>query len=152
MDFNISVVVSRYRLLKLRQIRKRGQCGREHSENVDSVLHWQADRLVQMTERVLGHNPLEILFLALDPISKTSVGLHRQQRENCIDIASLDDVAALRSVNLAEDMVVDMISVSIVCLDCKNGSQLRIFRLLNSFESAGHGFRRRMCSDCCRGQ
>jgi len=64
-----------------------------------------------MTERVLGHYSLEILFLALDSISRTSVGLHRQERENCIDIALLDDFAALRSVNLAEDMVVDMISV-----------------------------------------
>jgi hypothetical protein len=25
-----------------------------------------------------------------------------------------------------------------MCLDCKNGSQLRIFRLLNSFESAAN--------------
>jgi hypothetical protein len=67
--------------------------------------------LVQATERVLGHNPLEILFVALDAISKAPVGLHRQQRENCIDVALFDDIAALRSVNLAKDVVVDMICV-----------------------------------------
>ena len=70
-----------------------------------------ASRLVQAAERVLGHDPLEILFIALDAISKPSVGFHRQQRENCIDVALRDDTAALRSVILAKDVVVDMVCV-----------------------------------------
>src|SRR5664279_773471 len=67
--------------------------------------------LVQAAERVLGRNPLEILFVALDAISKASIGLHRQQCENCIDVALRDDIAALRPLNLAKDVVVDMVCV-----------------------------------------
>jgi hypothetical protein len=72
---------------------------------------WEGGPLVRTTKRLLGHDPLKILFPALDAIAKAPVGLYRQQREDRIDVALLDDIAALRSVNLAGDMVVDMIGV-----------------------------------------
>jgi hypothetical protein len=90
------------RVKKTRQIKNLGP-------RFDSIETQKA--LVQATERVLGHDPLEILFVALDAISQASVGLHRQQRENCVDVALLDHIAALWPIDLAMDVVVDMICV-----------------------------------------
>ena len=67
--------------------------------------------LVETTEQVLGHDPLEILFLALDAVPRAPVRLYGQAREDCIDIALLDNIAALRSVMLVQDVVVDMVDV-----------------------------------------
>jgi hypothetical protein len=74
--------------------RKRGQRRREHSKNIDSVLHWKAAGLVGTAQQVLGHNPLETLVLALDAISRAPVRLYRQQREDCIDMTCLDNITA----------------------------------------------------------
>jgi hypothetical protein len=64
-----------------------------------------------LRKRFLGDDSLETLFLALDAISQASVRLHRQQRENSIDIALFGVAAALRAIRPAMDMVVNMISV-----------------------------------------
>jgi hypothetical protein len=103
--------VSRHRFLKLRQIRDRGQRRREHSKNIDTVLHCEAAGLVGTTQQVLSHNPFEILVLALDTVPGAPVRLYRQECEDCIDMTWLDSLTALRSLKLVEDVVVDMIDV-----------------------------------------
>ena len=62
-------------------------------------------------QQVLGHNPLESLFLALDAVPWAPVSLYRQQCKNCIDMTWLDNFTTLRSLKLVEDVVVDMINV-----------------------------------------
>jgi hypothetical protein len=78
---------------------------------MDSILPGKAGGLVQTTQQLLGYNPLEILFLALDAISRAPVRLYGQQCKNGIDVTWLDIVTALRSVMLVVDVVVDMIDV-----------------------------------------
>jgi hypothetical protein len=48
---------------------------------MDSIFHWKAAGLVKAAQQFLGNNPLKILFLAFDAISRAPVGLYRQQRE-----------------------------------------------------------------------
>jgi hypothetical protein len=67
--------------------------------------------LVGTAQQILGHNPLEILVLALDAISRASVCPYREQPEDGIDMTCLDNVTALRSLKLVEDVVVDMVDV-----------------------------------------
>lgn len=90
----------------------------------------EARPLVQSTQYVLGDNPLEILFLALDAVTRAPVGLYKLQRDDRIYIALLDNIAALRSLKLVEDLVVDMINV-FHRVPRLYRPQLRIFRLLN---------------------
>jgi hypothetical protein len=102
---------SRRRFLKLRQMRKRSQRRREHSKNIDSVLHWKAAGLVGTAQQVLSHNPLEILVLALDAVPGARVRPYRQECEDCVDMTWLDSFTALRSLKLVEDVVIDMVDV-----------------------------------------
>jgi hypothetical protein len=74
-------------------------------------LDGKSSGLVETTEQFLGYDPLEILFVALDPIPRTPVRLYGQQGENGIDMTRLDSVAALRPLMLVMDVVVDMIDV-----------------------------------------
>jgi hypothetical protein len=66
---------------------------------------------VGTAQQVLGHDPLESLLLALDAVPGTPVRLYRQECDDRVDIALLDHVAALRSLKLVQDVVVDMIDV-----------------------------------------
>jgi hypothetical protein len=83
-------------------------CTLEQTWNVNSIFHWKAGGLVEAAQQFLGNNPLEILFLAFDAISRTPVCLYGQQCEDGIDVTQLDNTPALRSVMLVVDMVVDM--------------------------------------------
>jgi hypothetical protein len=67
--------------------------------------------LVGTAQQVLSHNPLEIFFLALDAVPRAPVCLDRQECDDRINIASLDNPAALRSLELVEDVVVDIVDV-----------------------------------------
>src|ERR1019366_877124 len=64
----------------------------------------KAGGLVEAAQQVLGHNPLEILFLALNAVPRAPVRLYGQAREDCIDVALRDNIAALRSVMLVQDV------------------------------------------------
>jgi hypothetical protein len=66
---------------------------------------------METAQQILGHNPLESLFLALDAVSGAPVRLYRQECDDRVDIALLYHFAALRSLKLVEDVVVDMIDV-----------------------------------------
>jgi hypothetical protein len=66
---------------------------------------------MKTAQQILGHNPLEILFLALDPVSRAPVRPDRKECDDRVDIAFLDHFAALRSLKLVEDVVIDMIGV-----------------------------------------
>jgi hypothetical protein len=101
--------ILRHRSLKLRQIQ--GQRRREHSKNIGSVLHWKAADLVGTAQQVFSHNPLEILVLALDAVPGAPVRPYRQECEYCIDMAWLNNITALRSSKLMEDIVIDMVDV-----------------------------------------
>jgi len=57
---------------------------------MDSIFHWKAGGLVEAAQQFLGNNPLEILFLAFDAVSRAPVSLYRQQREDGIDVTRLD--------------------------------------------------------------
>jgi hypothetical protein len=74
-------------------------------------LHWKAAGLVGTAQQVLSHNPFEILVLALDAVPGAAVRLYRQECDDRIDIALLDNIAASRSLKLVEDVVVDMVDV-----------------------------------------
>src|ERR1700681_3574645 len=97
---------------------------------MNSIFHWKAGGLVEAAQQFLGNNPLEILFLAFDAISRAPVSLYRQQREDGIDVTRLDNTPALRSVM---DMVVDMINVLHRIPRLKNGSEPRFFRLFSDW-------------------
>jgi hypothetical protein len=84
---------------------------REHSENIGSVLHWKAASLVGTAQQVFSHNPLEILVLALDAVPWAPVRPCGQECEYCIDMTWLDNITALRSLKLVEDIVVNTVDV-----------------------------------------
>src|ERR1700681_4239436 len=120
---------------------------------MNSIFHWKAGGLVEAAQQFLGNNPLEILFLAFDAISRAPVCLYRQQCKDGIDVTQLDNTPALRSVMLVVDMVVDMINVLHRIPRLKNGSEPRFFRLFNGRESAGNdaaaaSFQRTGCQGC----
>ena len=52
----------------------------------------------QLANLLLGHHALDLLGLALDPVTGASVRLDRQAGGNRIDIALLRDIASLRSL------------------------------------------------------
>src|SRR5450759_4119419 len=54
----------------------------------------KAGGLVEAAQQVLGHNPLEILFLALDAVPRAPVRLYGQAREDCIDAVSYTHLRA----------------------------------------------------------
>jgi hypothetical protein len=58
---------------------------------------------VGTTQQVLSNNPLEILVLTFDAVPRAPAGLYRQQREDCIDMACLDYITALRSSNAHQE-------------------------------------------------
>jgi hypothetical protein len=74
-------------------------------------LHCKEVGLVGTAQQILGHNPLEILVFALDAISRAPVRPYREQPEDGIDMTRLDNITALRSLKLVEDVVVDMVDV-----------------------------------------
>jgi hypothetical protein len=103
-------------------------------------LHWKGFGLVGTAQQVLGHNPLKIFFLALDAAPRAPVRLDRQECDDRINIASLDNPAALRSLELVEDVVVDIVDVvraSIVSGDT-DMSRTAHCQLINHHESVGN--------------
>ena len=79
--------------------------------NLVSRLDGKSGGLVETTQQFLGYDPLEILFVALDPIPGTPARLYGQQGENGVDTTRLDSVAALRPLMLVMDVIVDMVDV-----------------------------------------
>src|SRR5664279_2911885 len=56
---------------------------------------------------LFGHHALDILGLALDPVARAAVRLDRQATDDGIDAALLDVGAALRTLLLVMDVVID---------------------------------------------
>jgi hypothetical protein len=79
---------------------------------MDSVLHCKAAGLIGTAQQILRHDSLEILVLALDAVPRAPVRPYRQECEDGINMTWLDNLTALRSLKLVEDVVVDMIDVS----------------------------------------
>jgi hypothetical protein len=67
--------------------------------------------LVGTAQQVLGHHALEIFVLALDAVPRAPVRFYRQERDDRVDVALLDNIAALRPLKLVEDVVVDMVDM-----------------------------------------
>src|SRR5476651_293919 len=68
-----------------------------------------AIRSAEPADLFLGHHALDILSLALDAIARAAVRLDRQAGDNGIDAALLDDGAALRTLQLVVDVIINRV-------------------------------------------
>jgi hypothetical protein len=64
-------------------------------------------RSIQPADLFLGHYAFDILALALDTVTWTTVGLDRQTADDGINAAFLGNSAALRALLLVVNVVID---------------------------------------------
>src|ERR1700744_5868684 len=70
------------------------------------------NRSAEPADLLLGHNAFDVLGLALDAVTRTSIGLDRQAGHDGINAALLDAGATLRPLKLMMNVVVDREIVS----------------------------------------
>jgi hypothetical protein len=70
---------------------------------------------------LFGHDTLDIVGLAPDPVAKPTVGLDRKAGDDSIDGTLFELSAALRSLTLVMNVIIDRIGVRHESLFCKGG-------------------------------
>src|SRR5437764_8776658 len=71
----------------------------------------KSGRSAERADLLLGHHALDVLGLALDAIARPSVGLDRQPAHDGIDASLLDAGAALGSLKLMMNVVIDRVAM-----------------------------------------
>src|SRR5205085_5565101 len=91
--------------------RKRNRMSDHRSAFANAAARYQGGGLPQTADLFLGHHALDVLGLALDAVARAPVGLDRQAADDGIDAALGGGGAALRSLNLMMDIVVNSVNM-----------------------------------------